>query len=70
MRRTPLTTDIALAVLAAIFVLIVAPGTAIAGLIALVVLIFCVVSFVRQSRRARARPVRARARRGPPQRKR
>jgi hypothetical protein len=65
MRRTPLTTDIGLAVLAAILVLIIAPGAAVAGLIALVVLIFCAASVVRQSRARRARPG-VRTRRDPP----
>ena len=74
MTRNPLTIDIALAVLAATIVLIVTSGAAEAGLIALIVLIFSVVSFVRQSRKRhrlskphgrRAGPV-ARARRRPP----
>ena len=76
MTRNPLTIDIALAVLAATIVLIVTSGAAEAGLIALIVLIFSVVSFVRQSRKRhrlskpdgrRAQPV-ARAPRRPPRR--
>jgi hypothetical protein len=65
MRRNSLVTDIALAVLAAILVLVIAPGVAIAGLIALLVLFFSVVNVVRPSGKRRARP-HGRARRGPP----
>jgi hypothetical protein len=56
--RNPLTTDIAIAVVAAIVLLIVAPGLAVAGLIALIILIFAAVSFVRQSRKRRGGPKR------------
>ena len=76
MTRNPLTIDIALAVLAATIVLIVTSGAAEAGLIALIVLIFAVISLVRQSRKRhrlskphgrRTQPV-ARARSRPPRR--
>lgn len=64
MRRYPLVTDLALAVVAAIFVLIIAPGLAVAGLVALLVLVVMVTSFVRQGRKRRPRTA-ARVRRRP-----
>jgi hypothetical protein len=66
-KRNPLATDLALAVLAAVLVLIISPGLAVAGLIALLVLTFAVVSAIRKSRKRRARPAR-RAHRRPPRR--
>ena len=67
MTRNPLVIDLALALLAAILLLIIAPGIAVAGLIGLLVLIFSVVSFARQSRKRRPRAP-TRVRRHPPQR--
>ena len=59
--RNALLTDIGLAVLAAIIVLIITPGVAVAGMIAVLVLAACAVSL--------ARDVRKRARRAPPTRR-
>jgi hypothetical protein len=50
MRRV-LTVDLAIAVAAAIVVLIVSPGYAISGLLAIIVLLVCAVSLVRERRR-------------------
>jgi hypothetical protein len=59
--RNVLLVDLGIAIVAAAIVLAVAPGLAIAGLIALLVLIACAISFRRESRRRRAARV---ARRG------
>jgi hypothetical protein len=58
--------DVAVAVILAAVVLILAPGVAVAGLIGLVVVVVCAVSFVFSSRRQRSRSVRrpSRSRRG------
>ena len=58
MTGNALLTDLGLAVLAAVIVLILAPGVAVAGLIAILVLAACAASFVRGPR-ARARRARA-----------
>lgn len=59
--------DAAIAVALAALVLILSPGVAVAGLVAIVALIVCGISLLLDRRRARARPVRrathARARR-------
>jgi Ca2+/Na+ antiporter len=60
-RRNVLLTDLGIALLAVIIVLVVTPGLAIAGVLALVVLGVYVFTFVRNARRARP----ARARRPP-----
>jgi hypothetical protein len=64
-RRT-LAIDAGVALLLAIFVLIISPGVAVAGMIGLLVVIGCIVSFVRDSRRSRSRPARPRQRQRPP----
>ena len=76
MTRNALVTDLALAVLAAIVVLILTPGVAIAAMIAILVLFGCMTSFVLDSRRRSARGSRpqttsgrATARRRPPSRR-
>jgi len=61
--RTPLTIDIAAAVAIAAVVLIVAPGVAIAAILALLLLIVCGASLVRDRRRARTAPRRRTGRR-------
>ena len=53
MSRSPLLTDLAIAVLATILILVLTPGVAVAGLIALLVLAVCGVSLARDSRRRR-----------------
>ncbi len=63
MRNTVLRTDIALAVVAAILILVLSPGLAIAGLIALTVLLAFVVTAVRSTRRRGRDAVRVRTRR-------
>lgn len=68
MTRNPLVIDLGLALVAAVLILVLAPGLAVAGLIALAVLVVAAVSFVRQSRRRRARTV-ARTRPHPPRRR-
>ncbi len=58
MRRNILLTDAAIAAVIAIIVLIISPGIAVTGMIALAVLIVCAISLVldiRRSRRPRAR---------------
>lgn len=55
MTRNALVTDLALAVLAAIVVLILTPGVAIAAMIAILVLFGCMASFVLDSRRRLSR---------------
>jgi hypothetical protein len=66
-RRRTLTIDLAIALVAMILLVIVSPGLAIVGLIAILVLIACGVSFLidRMRGRRRARPP-APARRRPP----
>jgi hypothetical protein len=60
-RRDVLLADIGIAVLAAVLVLVITPGVAVAGMIAILVLVACAVSLVVDSRRGRkAPPVRAR----------
>ena len=60
MTRNALLTDIGLAVLAAIVVLIITPGVAVAGMIAALVLVACAVSLALYVRRRgrRAAPTR------------
>lgn len=72
MTRNPLLTDIAIAVLAAILILVLTPGVAVAGMIALLVLLACAATLVVDSRRRRRagpsrprRPVPAPQRRPP-----
>ena len=64
MTRRTLAIDAGVALLLAVLVLIISPGVAVAGMIGLAVVVGCVVSFVRDARRARARV--ARPRRRPP----
>jgi len=72
-RRNLLLIDTALAVALAAIVLIVAPGLAVAGIIAVLVLFVCGISFgvgrVRRGRRAPRRGRRATVARRPPQRR-
>jgi Flp pilus assembly protein TadB len=60
--RNPLIMDIAIAVLAAILILVLTPGVAVAGLIALLVLAACGISLVVDSRRRRRAAVSGRRR--------
>lgn len=53
MTRNPLLTDVAIAVLAAILILVLTPGVAVAGMIALLVLLVCAATLVFDSRRRR-----------------
>jgi uncharacterized iron-regulated membrane protein len=72
-RRNTLLIDAGVAAVIAIFVLIVAPGLAIVGLLALLVVVVCAVSFaldLRRRRRAGARtPTPRPERRAPPSRR-
>jgi hypothetical protein len=71
MRRNTLLIDAGIAVLLAVLTLIVAPGLAVVGMIALLVLVICAVSFVIDGRRQRSRrsaPPRRPPRRPPPRR--
>jgi hypothetical protein len=65
MRSRPLLTDLAVAVVAAIIIIVFASGWAIVALIALVLLIVCALSFGFSAvrRRLLGRPSRSRARR-------
>ncbi len=58
MRRNTLLVDAGIAVLLAILTLIVAPGLAVVGMIALLVVVICAVSFVLDGRRHRPRRAR------------
>ncbi len=60
MTRNAIVTDLVLAVLAAIAVLILTPGVAVAAMIAILVLARCAVSFVLDSRRRSSRRARQR----------
>jgi hypothetical protein len=51
--------DVGLAVLLAALVLILTPGVAVAGIIAIVVVVVCVISLVWDARRGRSRTVRS-----------
>ena len=62
MTRSPLTTDFAIALIAAILILVLTPGVAVAGMIALLVLLACAVNLILDSRRRRPA---ASPRRGP-----
>lgn len=64
MTRNTLLADLGIAVLAAVLVLILTPGVAVAGMIALLVLAACAVSFGIDSRRRRS--ARTPRRRRPP----
>lgn len=65
MRRNVLLVDLAIAIVAAIVVLAITPGLAVAAMIAILVLAGCVVSLGRESRRQRrAGDPRRRSRRG------
>ncbi len=66
MTRNALVTDLVLAVLAAIVVLILTPGVAVAAMIAILVLFGCVASFVLDSRRRSSRAARRRTTSGRP----
>jgi Flp pilus assembly protein TadB len=75
--RSPLITDLAIAVVAAILILVLTPGVAVAGLIALLVLAACGISLVIDSRRRRRasaaggrRPAASQTRRPPDRRQR
>ena len=61
MRPNVLLADIAIAIVAAIIILTVTPGLAVAGVLAIVVLTACAISFSRDSRRrSQARATRTR----------
>jgi ABC-type bacteriocin/lantibiotic exporter with double-glycine peptidase domain len=64
MRRNTLIVDLALAVVAMIVLVIISPGLAIVGLIAILVLVVCALSFVFDAWRTRRH-----GRRGPPPRR-
>jgi ABC-type Fe3+ transport system permease subunit len=64
--RNPLLTDVAIAVLAAILILVLTPGVAVAGMIALLVLLACAATLVVDSRRRRRRSGTSRPRRPVP----
>ncbi len=66
MRPNTLLVDVGLAALVAVVVLIISPGLAVTGIVALLVLLICGVSLLVASRRAR----RSRVRRVPPARRR
>jgi hypothetical protein len=61
--RDPLLTDVGIAVLAAIVILVLTPGVAVAGMIALLVLLIFVTRLVLDSRRERAQASRPRRQR-------
>ena len=62
MTRRTLTVDAGIAAAIVVLVLIISPGAAVTGMIAILVLVACALSFVINSRARRA----ARARRAPP----
>ncbi len=62
MSRGVLRVDVAVAVVLAVLVLIISPGVAVTGMIALVVLLICLFSAVWERRRGR-RPAHVRSRR-------
>jgi hypothetical protein len=65
--RRVISTDLAIAVVVAGLVLIISPGLAISGLLAVIVLLICGISLVRERRAAARGPSRmARARPRPP----
>ncbi len=67
MNRQLLLADAGIALVIALLVLILTPGVAIAGLLALLVLIICAITFVIDARRRRVRPAGSRpVRRRPP----
>jgi hypothetical protein len=55
MRRNVLAIDAGIAVVLALLVLIISPGLAVAGMIAILILLVCGVSFALESRAARGR---------------
>ena len=59
MSRDPLLSDIAMAVIAAILILALTPGVAVAGMIALLVLLACAVNLILDSRRRSPGPSRS-----------
>jgi hypothetical protein len=63
--RSPLVTDLAIAVVAAILILVLTPGVAVAGMIALLVLTACGVTLAADSRRRRRAEVSGRRRSAP-----
>jgi hypothetical protein len=70
-RRNVLLVDAAIAVAVAVFVLIIAPGLAVVGMLALLVIVICLVSFAIDGWRHRPRqprPPRRAPRRPPPRR--
>ena len=62
MSRNTLLADIAIAVILTILIVVLSPGLAVVGLIALLIVLICVVSFALDRRRRRRRP----SRREPP----
>lgn len=56
MNRQVLLIDVGIALLVALLVLIITPGIAVAGMLALLVLVICAISFVVDARRRRVRP--------------
>jgi hypothetical protein len=61
-RRKTLAVDVGIAAAIAVLVLIISPGAAITGMIAIFVLVVCAVSFALDSRARRARRARRSAR--------
>lgn len=57
-RQRVLLVDVAIAAVLAILVLVLSPGLAIAGIVGMVVVLVCVISFVFDARRAGSRRVR------------
>lgn len=55
MRRNTLLTDVGIAVVLAILVIVISPGLAVVGILALLVVVVCAVSFVLDRRRHRSR---------------
>jgi multisubunit Na+/H+ antiporter MnhB subunit len=55
MRRNILAVDAGIAALLAVLVLIISPGLAVTGMVAIAVVLVCAVSFVRERRASRRR---------------
>jgi hypothetical protein len=69
MTRSPLISDLAIAAIAAILILVLTPGVAVAGMIALLVLLACAINLIVDSRRRRGAQAPRRRRPAPPQRR-
>jgi hypothetical protein len=60
MSRNTLLVDVAIAAILTILIVVLSPGLAVVGLIALVIVLVCAVSFARDARRRRRKPARRR----------